>query len=208
MSKLTFSALALAVTLLMFPCELSAGGFRGGGGRSIGGGGGGRSLGGGGISRPASRPSVPSLGGSRPSVSRPSASRPSVSRPAASRPNISAPNISRPATRPANPGLPQVNRPSGGLKPSTRQQDPHFRRTVRLTSCRTSAIDRPHAPAFPIWAAVREIAPTLACPIGRQVIGQTLIFQTAATDRTCQTWVVEDVRLRATWEIFWEWTNR
>ncbi|MCA9009328.1 MAG: hypothetical protein KDB01_06260 [Planctomycetaceae bacterium] len=115
MKKIIFSALALAIFVNISPVDVSARGFRGGGG----GGGAGRSFGGGagGMTRPAARPSVPNL----------SANRPAVSRPAPSRPNVSTPNINRPAmNRPATPNFPQVNRPSGGLKPSTRPSVPNL----------------------------------------------------------------------------------
>jgi len=131
MNKIRFSALALALLVFVSPAEVSARGFRGGGGggggaaRSPGGGGGAARSpggGGGGAARPAARPSVPNLGANKPAVSRPASSGPGQSRP-----NISTPNINRPvANRPATPQLPQVNRPSGGLKPSTRPSTPNL----------------------------------------------------------------------------------
>jgi len=122
MRKLIFSALALSIIVLLFPADLAARGFGGGGGGGGFSGGGGSRVGGGMAARPSSRPSVPNM----------SANRPAVSRPAPSRPNVSAPNINRPAanlssTRPARPSVPNVNLPSGGLKPSPRPSIPQSR---------------------------------------------------------------------------------
>ena len=128
MRQITFSALALSIMVLLLPGELSAQGFRGGGGGARSGGGGASRSGGGaarssgGSARPAARPSAPNLGASRPAApSRPAPSRPNVSVPA------NRPSVNRPTTRPATPSLPQVNRPSGGLKPSTRPSVPSTR---------------------------------------------------------------------------------
>jgi hypothetical protein len=106
MKHITFSAVVLCITMMLVPGELSARGFRGGGGR-----GGGARGGGARVSRPAPRSSAPSMGSRRPA--------------AASRP--SRPNVSRPSTRPANVSRPQVQRPSGGFKPSTRPSRPQTR---------------------------------------------------------------------------------
>ena len=127
MRKITFSVLALWIMVGLFSVEISAQGFRGGGGAARSGGGAARSGGGGGASRPATRPSAPSMGASRPSPSRPSPSGPSPSGPSPSRPNVSGPSVNRPTTRPATPSRPEVNRPSGGLKPSTRPSTPSTR---------------------------------------------------------------------------------
>ena len=96
MKKNTVRAFALLLILMLFPLELSAQGFRGGGGgeRS-------RSNAG------SARPSAANLGDHRPAA---------ASRPAPSRPTVSAPTASRPAMS----KLPEANRPSGGLKPSTK----------------------------------------------------------------------------------------
>lgn len=110
MLRIKLSALALMVTVLLLPSPLSARGFRGGGG---GGGGGARMAGGGGgggMSRPAARPSIPNHGSSRPASE--------------GRPNVSLPNMNRPSERPAISNPPQFDRPSGGLKPSTRPAMP------------------------------------------------------------------------------------
>ena len=120
MRKITFSALALLIMLFLSPGELSAQGFRGGGSAARGGGGA--------TARPASRPSAPNLGASRPAApSRPAPSRPNVSAP------VSRPSVNRPTTRPATPKLPQVNQPSGGLKPSTRPSVPTTRPSLPST---------------------------------------------------------------------------
>ncbi len=119
MNRLRFSAVALLVGMLLMPCELSARGFKGGGGGGHSFGGGGRNVGGGNFGGGASRPSVPNLGAHRPMPSRPNFNAPSVNYP-----NVSRPNINRPTTRPATPNLPQFNRPSGGLKPATRPSLP------------------------------------------------------------------------------------
>lgn len=142
MKRICFSAIALLIGLLLEPCELSARGFGGGGGggRSMGGGGGnfgggGHSMGGGGG---MSRPSVPNLGASRPMPSRPAPSRPAPSRPNLGSGNFGAgnigsgnfgsgnsgaannnrPSVNRPTTRPTTSDLSQINRPTGGFKPS------------------------------------------------------------------------------------------
>ncbi len=128
-------AMFVSAPLLLYS-EADAGGFRGGGGRSIGGGG--RSLGGGGgrsmggrsmpTARPAVRPSAPGLGGSRPSL--PNTSRPSVSRPSVSRPSVSPPNFSRPVNPPnmSRPSLPGSTRPSapGFERPNISPPKPLF----------------------------------------------------------------------------------
>ena len=117
MRKITFSALALSIMMVLFmvlfSVELSASGFRGGGGSA-------RS--GSGAARPAARPSAPNLGASRPAPSRPNVSAP-----------VNRPSVNRPTTRPATPNLPQVNRPSGGLKPSTRPSIPSTRPSLPTT---------------------------------------------------------------------------
>lgn len=79
------------------------------------------------MSRPAPHPSVPNMGSSRPAPT--------------SRPNMSSPNINRPSTKPA---MPSVDRPSGGLKPSTRPATPN------MPSTRPSAPNRPSTrPSLP-----------------------------------------------------------
>ena len=117
MKLFTFNAFAFATVLVLFPNELVARGFRGGGG----GAGVARNIGGGGT-RPAARPSVPNLGASRPTPSRPTPSRPNISTP-----GINRPAVNHPTTRPTAPSPPQANRPSGGLKPSTRPSLPASR---------------------------------------------------------------------------------
>ncbi len=87
------------------------GGFGGGGGRAGGGGGGARpNLGGGG----GARPSVGG-GGARPNISVPHGGGGGGARPS-SQPAVA----NRPVGNVSRPSMPQVNHPSGGLKPSTR----------------------------------------------------------------------------------------
>lgn len=106
-----FRLSALVMLLMVLASDTAvAYGLRGSGagrsmsgvGRSIGGGAGG------GMTRPAPRPSVPNMGSSRPAPS--------------SRPGSGSPSISRPSTKPA---MPSINRPTGGLKPSTRPSIPN-----------------------------------------------------------------------------------
>ncbi len=123
------TSIVLAAALALVAGDLHARGFKGGGGghsrpavsrpspsRPA-------------VSRPApsrpavSRPSAPHLGGGH-SVSRPNMNSPSISRPSVSRPNVSQPSFNRPAGNFAGGGQPQFQRPSGGLKPSTRPSLP------------------------------------------------------------------------------------
>jgi hypothetical protein len=138
LNNLRVTALIMLVAVLTSESGLAFGlrGGGGGGGRSMGGGSGAGRVGGGGgggMSRPAPRPSVPNMGSSRPAPT--------------TRPNVGSPNFNRPTTKPA---MPSHDRPSGGLKPSTRPVDTGRPEASNRPSTRPAKPELPNTrPAIP-----------------------------------------------------------
>lgn len=132
-SKLRVTALVMLMVVFASDTAMAYGlrGGGGGGGRSMGGGRAGG--GGGGMARPAPRPSVPNMGSSRPSTP--------------TRPNLGSSSMNRPAPKPA---MPSFDRPSGGLKPSTRPGTPDGPGLASRPTTRPATLDRPSTrPALP-----------------------------------------------------------